>query len=226
MTARALHVQIFDKVMGSPKEALLLYGGIGEGSDEVEHAHLTLPRQYFSGTQLTPMADVYVSTFRRNFSNKMFQTKTWTEIEDLWSFFQNEITRATIETIFGSAILKQYPRLVRDFWEFDSNIENFTRGLPRFMMPAAYTARDRLHENLKNWLQSAHKGSDFAKDGDEDPAWDSDMGSKFFQVRDTVFAKIPSLDYRARAAEALAIMQGYVTSSYTGPFEIWFLEQH
>jgi len=210
MTPRALHVQVFDKVMGSPKLALPLYDGIGEGSEEVSHAHLTVPRLYLSGAPLVPVADIYIQTFRRNLSNKMFQTKSWTEIEDLWGFFQNEITRATIETIFGSTLLKQYPRLVKDFWEFDGNIDNFTRGLPRFMMPSAYTARDRLHENLKKWLQSSHKGEDFAKVGEEDPVWDSNMGSKFFQARDMVFAKIPSLDYHARAAEALAIMQGYV----------------
>lgn len=211
MTPKALHVQVFDKVLGSPKEALELYNAMGTGnkeSDQLDYAHLTVPRKYFSGTPLIPMAEVYISVLRRNLSNKMFQEKYWTEIEDLWSFFQHEITRATMETIFGSAMLKRYPGVIRDFWEFDTNIENFTRGLPRFTMPKAYAARDRLHKNLTEWLQASHKGSDFAKVGDEDPNWDEDMGSKFFQARDSVFANIPSFNDQARAAETLAIMQG------------------
>jgi hypothetical protein len=210
MTPTQLHVQVYDKVMGSPKAALPLYAGIGEGSEEVSYAHLTLPRVFLSGAPLIPVADVYIRTLRRQLGNKMIQTKTWTEIEDLWSFFQNEITRATLETIFGSTLLKQYPKLVKDFWEFDSNIENFTKALPRFILPDAYSARDRLHENLEKWLKSAHEGDDFAKVGEEDPVWNESMGSKFFQARDEIFAKIPAMDYRARAAEALGIMQGYV----------------
>jgi hypothetical protein len=210
MTATQLHIKVFDKVMGSPKSALPLYAGIGEGSEEIDHAHSAVPRLFLSGPSLIPVADVYVRTFRRQLSNKMIQTKSWMEIEDVWSFLQNEITRATVETIFGAALLKQYPKLVRDFWEFDSKIENFTFGLPRFMMPAAYTARDRLHENLLKWLKTVDEGDRPAKIGEDDPVWDEFMGSKFFQARDTVFAKVPTMDYQARAAEALAIMQGYV----------------
>ncbi|KAF2648308.1 cytochrome P450 [Lophiostoma macrostomum CBS 122681] len=223
MTVTDFHAQIYEKIMGTPKEAVQLYQDIGKGrkeSDAIDHAHLALPRQYFSGTALVSMVDVYIATLRRNMSNKMIQEKFWTEIEDMWSFFQNEIARATMETIFGSELLRMHPRIVRDFWEFDKNVEQLFRGLPRFMMPTAYNTRDRLVGNLSIWLQSVHPGTDFAKTAEEDPEWDAKSGSKFFQARDAVFAN-NTLDYQARAAEALAIMQG--STSNTMPSTFWFI---
>ncbi|KAH7132575.1 putative cytochrome-like protein P450 [Dendryphion nanum] len=224
MTTTDLHVRIFDKVMGAPVQAVALYKAVGTGnkqSDEVDHAHITLPRQYFTGTGVAPMANVYIRLMQRNLSTKMFQEKFWTEIEDMWSFFQNEISRATIEMLFGSSLMKQYPKIVRDFWEFDQHVETLSQGLPRFLNSSAHEARDRLRENLQRWLESAHKGSDFAKIGEEDPDWDETMGSKFLQARDSIFANIPSFDSSARAAEALAIMQG--SNSNTMPSTFWFI---
>jgi hypothetical protein len=211
MTPKPFHVQIFDKVMGSPREAVEFYSSTTQSKEreDLEYAHSTIPRIYFQGSTLASMAEKYISVLRRNLSEKMFQEKFWTEIEDLWSFFQNEITKAVMETIFGSAILKQYPGLVRDFWIFDKNIENFTNGKPRFLMPHAYKARSELLQNIKKWLQAVHAGSDFARDGEDDPDWDAEKGSKFWQARDTVYARIPSLDFDARASEALGMMQGY-----------------
>jgi hypothetical protein len=212
MTVTDFHADLYEKIMGTPGEFVQIYRDIGKGrkeSDAVDHAHLTLPRQYLSGNALIPTADAYIATFRRNMSNKMIQEKSWTEIEDMWSFFENETTRATMETFFGSELLKSYPKIIRDFWEFDKNIEQLFRGLPRFMMPTAYATRDRLLNNLSTWLQSVHPGTDFAKTAEEDPEWDAKLGSKFFQARDALFAN-NTFNYEARAAEALSIMQGYV----------------
>lgn len=135
-------------------------------------------------------------------ADKMFQERTWTEIEDLWSFFQLEISKACIETVYGSAILKTYPKLVRDYWDLDSSIEELLRGLPQFMAPSAHAARERLHQNLKEWLEAVHKGDRFAKTAEEDSDWDENMGSKYFQERDAIFAR-GSWSYEARVAETL-----------------------
>ncbi|KAF2475223.1 cytochrome P450 [Lindgomyces ingoldianus] len=224
LTPTALHVQVFDKVMGSPKEVLEIYGAVGSGrtdSEQVDYAHLTVPRLHLVGTSLTSIAEVYIAILRRNLAKKRFNVERWVEIQDLWSFFQVEITRATMETLFGSVILEDYPDLVQDFWKFDSNIENFTRGLPRFMIPSAWAARDRLRQKIKKWLQSVHEGDDFAKLGEEDPSWDQNMGSKFFQHRDSVLAKIAGMNDDARASEAMAIMQG--SNSNTMPSTFWYI---
>ena len=139
-----------------------------------------------------------------------FQVGSWTEIEDSWSFFRGEISKAVIETMFGSTLLKIYPALLRDYWAFDTHIEKFSGGLPRFLMSPAYTARDRLHENLQKWIKTVDGGSDLAKIADEDAVWDPEMGSKYWRGRDEIIAKIPTLDYRARAGDALINITEYV----------------
>ncbi|KAF2126947.1 cytochrome P450 [Dothidotthia symphoricarpi CBS 119687] len=223
LTSTAFTVRTYSKVFGSPKTALKMYSdkGVTEKQREaLEYTHLTLPRKHLTGVSLIPVADLYTSTLSSNLNDKMFQTEFWTMVEDFWSFFQQTITRCILETLFGSALLKQYPSVVRDYWEFDTGIENFTRGLPRFVMPAAHDARDRLHRGIEKWLKTNHSGTDFARFGDDDPVWDEQKGSKFIQERDDVFAKA-SLDMRARTSEILAIMHGSLSNLV--PSTLWMI---
>lgn len=209
LTTNFVRQEMFDKVFGIPKSCLEVYKGLDAKKDEFEqlqHASLTLPRKYLVGSSLISLADIYVSTLRRNMSNKMFQTETWTQIEDLSSFFELEITRAVAETLFGSALIKQYPKIAQDFWKLETNIQHFLPGLPRLTVSGVYGIRDRLLENFKKWLQATHGGTDFGKIGQDDPVWDESRGSKYVQERDTVLAGMPSFNYQARAAEMLGML--------------------
>ncbi len=62
--------------------------------------------------------------------------------------------------MMGSQILKMHPGIVDDFWEFDRQIANYSRGLPRWMIPSAYKTRDRLLTNIKAWNTVAKSESD------------------------------------------------------------------
>ncbi|KAF2185750.1 hypothetical protein K469DRAFT_777609 [Zopfia rhizophila CBS 207.26] len=117
------------------------------------------------------------------FHNQIFETAVGTPKEALKLYAADEslqITRSTIETLFRSVILEEYPEIVKDFWKFDSNLQNYTRGLPRFMMASAYAARDQLLKNLKEWIRKC-QDADSPKIGEGDPAWDATAGSKFFR---------------------------------------------
>ena len=210
MTTNFQRAEMYDKVFGAAKVTIESYKNLGLNSDEtdqINHAHFDLPRKYLTGSSLVSLADVYISAFRRNMSNKMFQLDSWTQIEDLWSFFEIEITRATNETLFGSALLKQYPKITQDFWKLEANVENFLPGMPRLTVSGVYDVRDKLLEGLTKWLQATHGGTDFAKVGKNDPEWDASKGSKYFQERDEVFSKMASFNYQSRASEALSVMQ-------------------
>lgn len=208
MVPQGSHVQMFDEVMGSPKEAaqLALEQARSKKDDNLQYAHLVLPRKYLSGKHLEAFAERYSSILSRNLSDKMFQEKTWTEIEDLWIFFRNELTRAIVEAIYGSDLLKSYSHLARDFWDFDSSIEDLKRGVPEFMAPKAHSARNRILEHLEMWLKSYdHEGK--VDQGNEDSGVDGQKVSDFFRARDETLARIDSITHRARAAEALALLQ-------------------
>lgn len=115
-----------------------------------------------------------------------------------------------METLFGSALIKGQPKLVRDYWDFQSRTGEFIPGLPRFTISSAVPSRDRLLDGIKKWLQMAHGGTDFAQINDSDPVWDEKRGSKLIQECDATFAQIPSFNYQARASECLRIIHKYV----------------
>ncbi|KAF2643967.1 putative cytochrome-like protein P450 [Massarina eburnea CBS 473.64] len=214
-------VEFYSKVLDAPKEAVDCYKSVGAGAEQngkLHHARVAVPEKYFTGAALKSLTDTYISIFRRNMSNKMFQVDSWTQIEDFWSFFEIDITRATTETLFGSALLKQYPKLARDLWDFNSAIEEFLPGLPQFMVSSSVVPRDRLLNALKKWLQEKHGGTDFAKLDDQDPMWDEGKGSKFIQERDHVFANLPSFNYQARAVESLGVLQSSVSAIMPSTF--------
>lgn len=211
MTTVFERAEVFDKVFGAPRATLDSYNGFrtSEDTTQVNHAHFGLPQKYLTGSSLLSLAELYISAFRRNMSNKMLQLDSWTQIEDLWSFLEIEITRATNETLFGAALMKEYPKINQDFWKLQANVEQFLPGLPRFTVSGIYDVRDRILAGLKKWLQATHGGTDFARIDTDDPEWDERRGSKYFQERDQVFTKMYSFNYQARAAEALGMMQRY-----------------
>jgi hypothetical protein len=209
----------YDKVYGAPKVALDLYRKQSIGGKEnspINHAHCNVSSKYLTGAPLVSLVDKYASILSRNLNDKMFQVGSWTQIEDFWSFMQQVQTRCTMEALFGSALFKQYPRVVRDYWEFDTAVDSFLPGAPHFIISAASRPRERLQAGIEKWLKTNHSGSEFAKIGDEDPDWDEHKGSKFIQERDDAIAKIEGLDIQARTAEILSVMHGYVPSVFHG----------
>jgi hypothetical protein len=209
------HLERYDKVYGAPKAALDLYRKQsidGKEKNPISHAHSAISSKYLTGAPLVSLVDSYASILSRNLNDKMFQVGSWTQIEDFWSFLQQVQTRCTMEALFGSALFKQYPKIVRDYWEFNTAVDSFLPGAPHFMISAASRPRERLQEGIGKWLKTNHSGSEFAKIGDEDPDWDEHKGSKFIQERDDAIAKIEGLDLQARVAEILSVMHGYVPS--------------
>ncbi|KAH8722568.1 cytochrome P450 [Phaeosphaeriaceae sp. PMI808] len=221
----ASSLERFDKMFGSTKVALDLYArkNISETDDSaLEYAHTTLTQKYLTGASLSANMETYISILSKNLHNKMFQVGSWTQIEDTWSFFKQVITRCILESLFGGDLFKQYPGIVKDYWEFADAIEGFIPGLPRYWVSsAASQVQVRLLQGLEKWLKANHSGSEFARIADEDPTWDNTKGSKFIQERDDVLAKIECMDLRARAAEMLAIIHD--CNSTIVPCTIWTL---
>lgn len=141
--------------MGIPKGTLdPLIAPDSSRADErsqIENAHTILPRKYLSGPYLDSLSDVYILALRRTLLERIHE-KTWIRIEDLWTFFQQVTTVATMECLFGSVLLQQNPDFMGDYWAFDNSAEDYVRGFPRFLVPSTYATRDRLHENLMTWL--------------------------------------------------------------------------
>ena len=197
---------MYEIILGSPQAVANLYTKAAVDQGAIERARIASTQKYLEGESLRNLTDLYAATLSRNLNNKMFQVGSWTQIEDSWSFFQQVLTRCSMETLFGSAIFKQYSGLIKDYWKFEDAIEGFVPGMPWFTNSTAYREpRDRLYKGVEKWLKANHSGTEFAKIGSDDVDWDEHKGSKFIQERDDLLAKAP-LPLEARTAEMLDIM--------------------
>ena len=168
--------------------------------------------KYLTGAPLTNLCELYASKLSSNMNDKMFQTDSWTQIEDFWSFFQQVLTRCSIETLFGSAIFRQYPGLTKDYWKYQDAAEGHSLHMPYPLEPKEHKEHlEKLLAGVEKWFKTNHSGSEFAQVGSEDPDWDEHKGSKFIQESDDGFARVSS--ERERAMALFKIMQRCVCIS-------------
>lgn len=107
-----------------------------------------------------------------------------------------------------SRILEMYPTLVGDLWEFDRQLANYSRRLPRWMIPSAYRTRDRQLANLKAWNRMAYQHSDCSKHGVDDADWDEFFGTRYIKAHEDLMRK-HGLNDDAIASDNLGLLFGY-----------------
>ena len=201
----AARLELFDKLFGSPEAA-----GTHKECGTRALARMTC---HFSDTTLASINDAYIAILSANMHDKMFQFDSWTRIEDLWSFFQLVLLRCTLMTFFGSALLKQYPRILRDYLDFDAAVEGFVYGMPRIMISTATKPRGRLYQGIMSWLSSNPVGSEHASSAEDELVWDEQQGLR--SVHKYVNGhKDLQPDNKAKAAEILSILHAYVIQFY------------
>ncbi|KAF2748846.1 cytochrome P450 [Sporormia fimetaria CBS 119925] len=186
---------------------------------DMEIARSDLPRKYLSGNDSTPLVRNYEAALFNNMDGKMFQVRTWTEIEDLFSFLSLEISRALVVALLGTEKLKRNPRFIRDLMELNKNVDGMERGLPRIMIPKAYDARDSLHAMIVQHLQSIQTCDESVLGGPDD-VWNAYRGSKLLRLRDETISKIYKHD-DDRAAGVLTFIQQ--TTMEIAPSAFWCL---
>lgn len=208
LTTRAAKVETFDKLFGSPDAEGHMYRSEATGQQEVDRMTSDASQFYISDASLASVVDIFISILSANMQNKMFQYDTWTGIEDLWSFLQLVLVRCTMDALYGSALLKQNPRMVRDYLDFDAAVEGFVPGMPRVMVSGAATPRGRLLESMKKWVQVNGEATTA-----ESPVWNQQAGLSVVRdhIRQCVKTARPQEQMlKVSAAEMLGITHVYV----------------
>ena len=132
-------------------------------------------------------------------------THEWTDLPDFYQFFRRRAFCASIEAMYGSQLLALNPTFVDDFWEWDTHAGTLVKGIPRWLAPSAYTARDRLLKAMKKWAKFAHEHSDCTKTETTDPEWEPYWGSKFIKARQVYTSGVELMDADGCASEDLAL---------------------
>jgi hypothetical protein len=162
-------------------------------------------RQHVTGTSLITMSKKVFERLRMNIDKEVSQQgdAEWMDIPDLFTFVQTHVTVAITETLLGTSIIEQYPRMNADQWLFmDCSIE-IVMGMPRFLISGAYDARDRLLANLKDW---GRKSEALRNEGNADLVWDAQAGSGLLQERQERYAKTPGFNEDARVSQILGLL--------------------
>jgi hypothetical protein len=151
------------------------------------------------------MKALVASLEEKNFSEE------WTEMPDFSDFFRYMVGSCLIQTIFGPTMLRLNPEFMRDLWSFDDNVPWFARGVPSFIKPAAYRARQNTIDQLKRWYSYAREHFDESSidsDGDGDVYW----GSWLIRERQKKLLMIPNNDDEAVARTDLGLAWGLASS--------------
>ncbi|KAI1382460.1 cytochrome P450 [Hypoxylon crocopeplum] len=188
--------------------------------DEIEQAIHRGVQTGLSGPQL----EVLATRFQINLTERIAASRDeigndWVEIPDLCDFVQKYVIESAICTFFGPFMVSLNPNIVDDFLEFNSYIRLLFMGMPRWLIPKAYKARQRMVENIQRWQKHARDHCEPANIEDVD--WEPYYGSKFIRERQSLLTKRGILDEMARAAENFANL--WAANSNAVPAAIWFL---
>ncbi|KAF5018120.1 hypothetical protein F66182_9913 [Fusarium sp. NRRL 66182] len=200
--------------------------GIGQQpapqSNKVPHEHRIFYLVYqtvhdgLSGERLEEMQRQLVGNLSAQLAHAEIDSDTWTDIPDLYDSFIRKIcfTASTI-SLCGPRIFEAVPDLESDFWTFDSHLPSLFREMPRWLIPAAFRARDKMKANMRKWHELAHKAYDISQSATDTRNWEENFGSKLMRNRQAFFSKMP-LSKDTLAADDLGLLWAATANAIPG----------
>ncbi|USP79503.1 hypothetical protein yc1106_06777 [Curvularia clavata] len=212
-----IHDQILGALMGSPQAAIDYYNSPEANTDYIQTTHI---RQHTTGTNLGLLDKRVCDLLVQSIGESLATTPgtEWKEIPDLFEFVTYHVTYAIATTLLGSSLVSGYPDVVSDLWTHIEATDQFFMGLPRFIIPKAYAARDRLLANMRKY---AVKSEELRKHNQVNTTWDPVAGSGLLQEREQIYSELPNHDEYARSAQTLGLLYG--GTSLTIPVTFWYL---
>ncbi|EWY79321.1 hypothetical protein FOYG_17510 [Fusarium oxysporum NRRL 32931] len=127
--------------------------------------------------------------FKKNLASELSAASEvghdWGRIPDLFSFLSNLILRANVEALYGEHLLRICPTFCQDFWNFYKAFPNISKGLPRWLVPSSYQARDEMHKSFDRWRTWCSENYNWDNDGLRDieyePIWGTQYVRKMIQ---------------------------------------------
>ncbi|PYH75488.1 cytochrome P450 [Aspergillus uvarum CBS 121591] len=223
-----LHGFLLDRAFGLPAAAVRTYTKDDSGAypkpypesqveprNRLEYQLERSLHRFLLGPGLLPLT----RRFQRAIAQRFYTLPIggdWVPWDNLVTFFEQELAAPFLNSLCGDYLLRAHPDFLTNRWAFENNIWSMIAGLPRFLAPRAYRARDGALRALKDWHVWALQNFDPAMvdaDGD-DPVW----GSKFFRERKTIFDTIDGFDLDAIATHDLAFIWGTTNNSIITSF--------
>lgn len=207
-----------ENVFGTPSRAIHVYkedvSGIAptpiqgtnvEPKRRIWYHHSKAAHTYLSGKSLQGLGTRFMENLSHRISTDESIGTAWVERPDLYVFWQDQVFEAALDALFGPHLLLLNPTFTRDFWAYIGCMSTLMMGLPKWMTPKSWRAREKVLEGIKTWHRYALTHADPFKKGEEN-TWDEYWGSTYLKARYRFVSAIPSMDDDAHAADDLALM--------------------
>lgn len=210
-----IHDKVMSQLMGSPAAAVDYYRS---PESTVDYDQMVQVRQHCTGPALPALDERMFNVLTRNLDEACASSAGdgWFDVTDLFTFFQEHATRATIEVLLGSDIAANYPTFATDLWTFIEDMDIFLAGLPRFLNAKLYATRDRMLKHLRDLSQNHDT---LSAEQALNNHWHPAAGSIFLQEREKMYSQLPGHDHDARASQSLGILFG--STSLLVPVSFW-----
>lgn len=207
-----------ENAFGAPRSGRSLYerdntGVFGtpvEGSNEVEQKD----RYWHIGHKLLhaglqgPALDGLSKRFLKNLESELEaqgRDGEWIEFEDFYQVVRQAGFKASTTTLCGPHIFKLTPDFGKLFWDFDFHITKLFKGIPRWLAPNSYHARDRYVAAVKKWNTFALENAPSDLGNLE---WEEFHGAKLMRDRAIEIGGIKGMTSDGMASENAGMLWG------------------
>jgi hypothetical protein len=218
LSPKPLIAIVMENMFGTPKSAISLYkndhSGLGpnppqgyeiRSEERVFFHQRNAANKYLSGRHLHKMTERFMKMLSRDIFNDKTVTAEWKSFPDLNLFLQNRIFEAALEALCGPHLLRQTPTFTDDFWDYIACTPTLIYGLPRWMTPRSYAARDKVLGGIIKWHAFARKHEDHHNTNDDAPEWEEYWGAQYLKARQS-YGQTAGMDNEALAAEDLSLI--------------------
>lgn len=206
-------------LFGTPLSAMHIYhndvSGIAlnplPGTDvpprlRIYHYQHSSAHRFLAGDALRQMTERFMGFLSDEIHHDPSIGGEWSEMPDLYDFWKSRIFCAAVKSLFGPSLLSLNPSFERDFWDFVNVTPTLMKGLPRWVIPNVYRARDKVLAAVKNWHRFARRHSAYRKNKPHDPAWDEYWGSAWIKERQQFGQESGEMDEDAMASEDMGLI--------------------
>lgn len=202
------------KAMGlSTEDDVKAYGKLGEGKTRVgpgagaemsKYNHDVNMECLMNQNAVNILTETFLRVFREELSK---EDAEWQEKEvPLYEFLREKMFAASTTALFGKEVFERYPDLVKYYWDFDNGVLARLFGVPKWIMPHAYTACDALIDRWEDWIKIRREK--YGDEPGEAAEWDESWGAQISRKRFRMYRHFDLSD-RGMACFDLGFMFGY-----------------
>jgi hypothetical protein len=219
---------ISENSLGIPRPDVMKYWGVAEptGDEKDRDPRFATAEQQFEYLLRNEKVKELTSSFTQQLKEELRQDDLFSDgnepkVEvDIVGWLRDHMFKASTHALYGSRLLEIYPQLVKDIWAVDEAMVPLLSGLPTFMMPRHYAARDRGIAGMLRWHQAAWIETEGKPLEPNDMDWEPIYGSRFNRARQRFYMH-RGITIQTKAAADLGILFGLASNAI--PSASWML---